>query len=56
MDVQTYIERNRQTANSLFGNQLDGDRNIVGTDLYFDYCWRLRKKEVKQYETILHIR
>ena len=38
------IEKNRKTAMDMYGDKLDENRNIVGTNYYFDSFWRLREK------------
>ena len=43
-DYSFYIERNKQVAMEKYGDKLDKNRNIVGTDYYFDDSWRLCKK------------
>ena len=43
MDKEKYIQRNKESALARFGDRLDDNRNVVGTDFYFDYFWRLRK-------------
>lgn len=44
MDKSKYINRNKESALARYGDRLDDDRNVVGTDFYFDYFWRLRKR------------
>ena len=41
MDKEFYIKRNRQTAYLLYGYKLDENRRVVGTNIWFDACWRL---------------
>ena len=43
-DYSFYIERNKKVAMEKYGDKLDENRNIVGTDYYFDNAWRLCKK------------
>ena len=43
-DIELLVEIHRQTAISLYGNMLDKNKNVIGTDLYFDEFWRLRKR------------
>lgn len=43
-EKQFYIERNKEVAMDLHGDQLDDQRNIKGTKYYFDNCWRLRER------------
>lgn len=44
MDIQRLIERNKSVALDLYGDKLNKDKNIVGTNYYFDECWRLRAR------------
>lgn len=43
-DYDFYINKNRETAIALYGDRLDENRNIVGTNFYFDSYWRLRER------------
>lgn len=43
-DIDLFIEIHRQTAISLFGDKLDENRNVIGTDYYFDEMWRMHKR------------
>lgn len=43
-DYYYYTERNKQVALEKYGDRLDTNGNIVGTNYYFDYLWRLREK------------
>ena len=47
-DERYYIQRNKEVAMELYGNRLDADRNIVGTNYYFDRFWRLCSKVDKE--------
>lgn len=40
-----YRQRNKEVALAKYGGRLDGNRNIKGTDYYFDNNWCLCKKE-----------
>lgn len=40
-DYDFYINKNKETAIALYGDRLDENRNIVGTNFYFDSYWRL---------------
>ena len=40
-DYQRCMERNEQIVRERFGDRLTEDRRIEGTDMYFDYVWRL---------------
>lgn len=39
-----YIERNKQSAYDLFGDRINKNREIEGTEYYFDSMWRLCKR------------
>ena len=43
-DYARYIQRNIELALEMYGHKLDENRNIIGTDYYFDFNWRLCKK------------
>lgn len=43
-DYDFYIQRNKEVALKTFGQLMDENRSIAGTDYYFDELWRLRKK------------
>lgn len=38
-----YIERNRQVAFDRYGDRLDENRRVKGTDIWFDYAWRFHQ-------------
>ena len=40
-DYCFYIERNKQVAMERYGERLDKNKNIIGTNYYFDDSWRL---------------
>ena len=44
-DVALSVEIHRQSAIEVFGDRLDENRNVIGTDLFFDEFWRLRKRD-----------
>lgn len=44
-NAKYYIERNKKIAAEKYGGLLDKDRNIQGTNFYFDHCWRLCNKK-----------
>lgn len=44
-DSNFYIQRNKEVAMEKYGHRLDKDRNIRGTNYYFDSMWRLCKRE-----------
>ena len=36
-----YIKRNEETAKRLYGNRLDENRRVKGTNIWFDAYWRI---------------
>lgn len=44
-DYDFYIQRNKEVAMEKYGHRLDKNRNIQGTNYYFDSMWRLCKRE-----------
>ena len=44
-DYDFYIQRNKEVAMEKYGHKLDENRNIRGTNYYFDSMWRLCKRE-----------
>lgn len=44
-DIDLFVEIHRQTAIALFGDRLDEDRNVIGTDYYFDSLWIFHKRK-----------
>lgn len=44
-DVALSVEIHRQSAIEVFGDRLDENRNVIGTDLFFDEFWRLIKRD-----------
>ena len=40
-DYDFYIKRNEQVAKEKYGKLLDENRRVIGTDIWFDNCWRL---------------
>lgn len=41
MDKEFYINRNKQSAIELYGERLDKNRRVVGTNIWFDSFWRI---------------
>ena len=39
--MEFYIKRNEETAKQLYGNKLDENRRVIGTNIWFDYYWRI---------------
>ena len=37
MNKEYYIKRNEQVTRIIYGDKIDKDRNIVGTNIWFDY-------------------
>ena len=42
-----YIKRNEESARKLYGDLLDENRRVKGTDIWFDYVWRIHIGEEK---------
>ena len=40
-DEDYYIKRNKLVALEKYGNRLDKNKNIIGTNYCFDWAWRL---------------
>lgn len=40
-DMEFYIKRNEDTAKRLYGNRLDENRRVKGTNIWFDAYWRI---------------
>jgi hypothetical protein len=40
-DMEFYIRRNEETAKRLYGNKLDENRRVKGTNIWFDSYWRI---------------
>ena len=40
-DYDFYIKRNEQIAREKYGELLDENRRVVGTNIWFDDCWRI---------------
>lgn len=43
-DVDKFIQRNKETAIAKYGDKLDENRNVIGTNYYFDHMWRFCKR------------
>lgn len=41
MDINACIEQNKQTAIELYGDRIDNNKHVKGTDIWFDYAWRI---------------
>ena len=41
IDKPYYIKRNEETARVLYGDLLDENRRVEGTDIWFDWDWRI---------------
>lgn len=39
-DYNWYIERNHQIAYTRYGNLIDKDKRVAGTNIWFDEFWR----------------
>ena len=42
-DREFYIARNRAVALHLYGDLLDENRRVRGTDMWFDDAWRFHR-------------
>ena len=40
-DRGCYVKRNEDTAKRLYGNRLDENRRVKGTNIWFDAYWRI---------------
>lgn len=40
-DYDFYIKRNEQVVKEKYGEWLDDNRRVVGTNIWFDDCWRM---------------
>ena len=45
---QLYVKRNREVALRRYGNLLDENRKVVGTDIWFDEMWRLHRGDMEE--------
>ena len=45
-----YIKRNEEIARQRYGDRIDKCRNVVGTDIWFDECWRIHTEKRKENE------
>lgn len=44
MDKEYYIKRNEETAKSLYGDKINANREVQGTNIWFDIFWRIHAK------------
>ena len=42
-DIDNFVKRNRDVAISRYGELLDENRRVKGTDIWFDGYWRMHK-------------
>lgn len=47
MNKEFYVEKNKQTAISIYGDRLDENRKVIGTNIWFDYYWRIHISKTK---------
>ena len=40
LDYNYYINRNKEIAYARYGNLIDKNRRVKGTDIWFDEFWR----------------
>lgn len=45
-DFTWYLQRNKESAIRLYGDRLDKNRKVKGTNIWFDYYWRIHETEV----------
>lgn len=36
-----FIKRNEQTARQIYGDKIDNNRRVIGTNIWFDSFWRI---------------
>ena len=46
-DISDFVKRNRDVAIARYGNLLDENRCVKGTDIWFDGYWRMHMGEFK---------
>lgn len=46
-DYEWYIQRNKEIAMKRYGNLLDENRRVKGTNIWFDDYWRIHETEDK---------
>ena len=44
-DISNFVKRNRAVAISRYGDLLDENRRVKGTDIWFDGYWRMHRGE-----------
>lgn len=47
MNKEFYAKKNKQTAISIYGDRLDENRKVIGTNIWFDYYWRIHISKIK---------
>lgn len=45
MNKEYYIKRNEKAAKSLYGNKIDSNKKVNGTNIWFDIFWRMHIKK-----------
>lgn len=45
--IADFIKRNRSVAIARYGDLLDENRRVKGTDIWFDGYWRMHRGEFK---------
>ena len=40
-NAEFYIKRNEETAKKLYGDKLDKNKRVKGTNIWFDDWWRI---------------
>ncbi len=47
MNKEFYAKKNKQTAIFIYGDRLDENRKVIGTNIWFDYYWRIHISKIK---------
>ena len=47
-NYEYYIKRNEEIARQRYGDRIDENGNVVGTNIWFDECWCIHVREEKQ--------
>lgn len=51
INEEFYVKRNEESARERYGDLLDENRRVKGTDIWFDWRWRIHVGESK-YESV----
>lgn len=47
INEEFYVKRNEESARERYGDLLDENRRVKGTDIWFDWRWRIHVGESK---------